>query len=151
MCTNSYGFTCEEMIRDLLSQIGIPHKHGKGVSRDWYWWASGFEDRNLGIDCWITLDLHEFAVDFTVISGEGQMQVKASKALDRGVIPVFLPQGMVRRASEGDERALSQFSAEIKTQIKVKVGLLNGKMMTRELAAIMREAMRSKVLAPVTS
>ena len=149
MATNGYGFTCEEMIRDLMPEIGIPHKNTKGNSRDWFWWGSNFEDRVLGIDCWVTLDCCEFAVDFTVISKEDQMHVKSSKALNRGVIPIFLAQVMVCKASNGDERALQMMNTEIRAQIGLKHGLLNGKRMTRESASLMKEAMRPKVLVPV--
>lgn len=146
MTTNNYGFDCEEMIRDLLPQIGIPHKNSRGVSRDWFWWASKREDHCLGIDCWVTLNLQEFPVDFTVISGEDQMEEKAVKALGRGVIPVFIPQRMLREANEGCERALANLGLEIKTQICLKKKLLKGNIMTRELAEIAKEVMCPKVL-----
>jgi len=134
MVTNGYGFACEEMIRELLPEVGIPHKNTRGTMRDWFWWASNFEDHVLGIDCWVTINCCEFAVDFTVISNEEQMRVKSSKAFNRGVIPIFLAQGMICRANNGDERALEMMNTEIRAQIGLKCGLLTRRM-TRELAA----------------
>jgi len=146
MVTNGYGFVCEEMIRDLLSEIGIPHKYDRGEGKDWFWWASKFEDRVLGIDCWLTIGLIETPVDFTVISKGELIQTKTQKALGRGVVPVFLEQGMLRRAEAGDEAALRNLDLEIRAQVSLKVKMLNGSGMTRELASIMKEAMRPKVL-----
>jgi len=150
VATNGFGFACEEMIRDLLPQIGIPHKYNRGEGMDWFWWGSPREDRCLGIDCWITLGLQEFAVDFTVISGEQGMREKSTKAIERGVIPVFVPQKILRDALEGNEYCLAQLSTEIKSQIKLKLGLLNGNRMTREKAALIKEAMCPKILVPIT-
>ena len=148
MVTNGFGFYAEEMIRDLLPQIGIPHKNSRGGGKDWFWWASKFEDKVLGVDCWLTLDLKEIPVDFTVISKDELIQAKTHKALDRGVLPVFLDQGMLGRAEAGDEKALRNLDLEIRAQVSLKFKLLNGSGLTRESASLMKEAMRPRVLVP---
>lgn len=144
MTTNGFGFDCEEMIRELLPQIGIPHKHEQGRGNTFYWWGSIFEDHMLGVDCWLTFNNVEIAVDFTVISRGELIDQKTKKALGRGVIPIFLVQGVLRQACEGDERALHEIDTEIRTQISLKAKLLNGNRMTREKAALAKVQMGHK-------
>jgi hypothetical protein len=128
------------MIRDLLPEIGIPHKFDRNGAKEWFWWASRFEDRcpEIRTDCWITLvDCGETAVDFTVISSHNGnlLQRKIDEALSRGVVPVVLEQGMLIRAKNGCLRALEEFSQEIRLQIPAKLKQLVGPRMTRERAA----------------
>lgn len=134
MVCNSFGFFCEEMIRDLLPEIGIPHKFQRCGGKDWFWWASTFEDKVLGVDCWVTLNLVEIAVDFTIISAGELVQVKTEKALGRGVVPVFLDRTMLLRAEDGSERDLRAFDMEVRAQIPLKLAKLNGNRMTKTLA-----------------
>lgn len=142
---NDYGFFCERVIRDLLEEIGIPHKNSRNGCREWYWWASPFEDKALGLDCWITLrDCGEVAVDFTVISirNEELLQQKVARALGRGIIPIILEQGMLLRAADGSYRALEEFGQEIRFQISLKLKQFSGNRMTRELAAQLKQKRR---------
>lgn len=143
--TNGYGFICEEMIRDLLPEIGIPHKHQANGSAEWFWWASRFEDRILGVDCWMTLEgCGEVAVDFTIISNRNQdlLNYKKEQARKRGVVLVLLEQGTLLRANSGSRRALEELGQEIRLQVACKIRQLKGDRMTRERAAQLKAEQR---------
>jgi hypothetical protein len=143
MC-NYYGFICEKILRDLLPEIGIPHLSRKNGHQDWFWWSSCWEDEHLGVDCWLTIDRTEYPVDFTIISNEELIGPKTQKALSRGVIPVFLPQGLVKKAESGCERALCGLETEIRCQVALKRNQVKNNMLVRvapaparrELAAV---------------
>lgn len=135
---NEHGHFCEGLVRDLLPEIGIPYKNDRrDGDQEWYWWASKFEDRCLGIDCWITLAGYgEVTVDFTVISERNGelLQQKITKTLERGIVPLVLEQGMLLRAQNGSRQALQDFNDEIRLQIPLKLQQLKGERMTRGLA-----------------
>lgn len=141
-CTNNYGFTCEEMIRDLLPEIGFPHT--REARRNGYWWANRYEDLHLGVDCWLTMESVEYPVDFTIISNEELIPQKTKKAIERGVIPVFLSQRTISKAKEGREYALRELEGEIRCQVALKKGMVKNNMLVRiapvparrELAAV---------------
>lgn len=142
----TFGHSCEEIIRDLLPEIGIPHKNQVNGVGCWFLWATPGEDISAGVDCWITLpECGEVAVDFTVISprNEELLKQKVQTALDRGIIPVVLEQRMLQAAQNGSSRAIEEFSQEIRLQIPLKLRGLNGNRMTRERAAAMKVKRRA--------
>lgn len=130
-----FGHEVEEWIMALLPVIDIPHKSQANGGCEYFWWASRKEDRRLGIDCWITFRKYgEVAVDFTVVSDGEMIQEKIQKALSRGVVPVVLEIGTVRRAHEGNPRALNEFRAEIVGQVAIRIEKLGSNRMTRQRA-----------------
>ena len=85
---------------------------------------------------WITLaNYGEIAVDVTIISAEALIRPKEEKALNRGVIPLFIARSTILRAQRGDERALSEIRMEIDIQIPLRLKKLHVSQMTAELAA----------------
>lgn len=130
--TNYYGLQEEEKIRAILPEIGIPEAENRNGHKDYFCWATPYEDHKLGVDCWLVLGGREYPVDFTIISNEDGVRAKTEKAVRRGVIPVFLCHKTINAAEWGAERALREIEAEIRCQVSLKRNLVSQTMQVRQ-------------------
>lgn len=122
------GQWCESLIRELLPEMGFRHRKGSIQGGDSFWWASRYEDRVFGLDCWLYFEelasYEEIAVDFTVISDEDLIPEKMERALSRGIIPVFLEREVLIRAQDGSHRAIDGLNRDLRVQVSVRLKAL---------------------------